>query len=170
MNTLNYGATVGLIMPLGHRLQPKCEKLAAMQVALAEEAVTQRQLDTCLTVAKAGFHFAADSNLGQRCALLIPNEIPQPPAPSPTFTPHVAPAVDTRPSFDAHVVIEMPRPAASHSGCIDDPARDRDLADLHALRRELRTHHPGPRIVALHKRLAAACNVTSSEIITALDG
>lgn len=160
--TVNYGATFGLIMPLGHRLQPKCEQLAATQVALAAEALTQRQLDTCLTVAKAGFRFASDSALAARCAVLVP--VAPDPAPQPT------PAATVPPMVLRVAVTPAPQPRPSERACQNDLTREGDLAQLHALRRELRTHHPSARIVAVHQRLATACNVSSYEIIKALDG
>lgn len=170
-STNTYGGTVGIIIPMGGPSYRNC-------VALSAEILTQRRLDTCLTVVKNLPGYKFDPAVFPEQAHYCNGLIPPPSAPA-----AVAPQVKVIERV-VKKIVEVPAPSPpiqpvpktiylsnfTPPSCRPDIHRDRDLRALHKMRHQLRTYHPSKEFIALHKKLSKACNVTSAEIVDALDG
>jgi hypothetical protein len=160
-STQTIGGTIGVIIPIANQSYKDC-------LNLSHEIVAQRQLDTCMSVAKSGFRFdpVVYPDLAKRCAGLVPVVAVVAPPPPPQIIEKPVPYAVPGPTQIKFVDMAKYTPPA----CLPDYDRDADLLALHSMRHQLHTYHQTAAFIALHKKLSKACNVNSAQILNALDG
>lgn len=155
-NTTTFGVAATILLGPNHN---RCGELANVIIAQHRNDTVWGNMQQCVNLAHANVDLRSAALHGL-CDGLAFNA----PAPPPVVIQQPAPAPAREVMRVAHLSNFTP------PSCLPDVHRDADLALLHAKRAELRTLHPSDAIILLHDKLSHACNVTSREVIDALDG
>lgn len=140
-----------------------CRDRAKVDLRIAEANLDAGKITKCAEWKQAGLNLNSPKLVAFGCGDLV--SIAPAPVASPVAVaaPVATPAPVVAVAYH-HLSNFVPPP------CRPDLKRDVDLERLRSHRKELQGTHQSREIIALHDRLSHACNVSSAQILHALDG